>query len=113
MLTLEQTRDQLVEAHEKVKVSRLLEEDAAAMKAILSPSWELSTEHAASSYGLPVLVHRTTGETYGPADIVKPDPSSSYVLAVVAVWRLARTADLDADGRALVARFVGLAPPVA
>lgn len=31
--------------------------------------WTLSTEHAASSYGIPVLVDRN-GEAYGPADII-------------------------------------------
>lgn len=77
------------------------------MKVTLSPSWELSTDHAASSYGQPVLVNRATGEAYGPGDIVRPYPSHGSTTAAEAVRRLAKTARLDADGQALVARFVG------
>jgi len=77
-------------------------------KARLDRNWELSTDHAASSYGQPVLVHRATGEAYGPGDIVRLDPSHGYALAADAVRRLAKTARLDAEGQALVARF---APP--
>jgi hypothetical protein len=40
------------------------------MKATLAPSWDLTTEHAASSYGQPVLVNRGTGEAFGPGDIL-------------------------------------------
>lgn len=45
------------------------------MQVNLSGSWELSTDHAASSYGQPVLVNRATGEAFGPGDILKPYPS--------------------------------------
>lgn len=31
--------------------------------------WKLTTDHSASSYGIPVLVDRH-GEAYGPADII-------------------------------------------
>lgn len=78
------------------------------MRAILSETWELSTDHAASSYGQPVLVHRPTGEAYGPGDILKPYPSYSYMPASEAVRRLAKTARLEANAQPLVARFVGL-----
>jgi len=71
----------------------------------LSPSWTLTTEHAASSYGQPVLVHRTDGVAYGPGDIVKPYPSYGYMTAAAAVARLAKTARLDDEGKALVGRF--------
>ena len=40
------------------------------MKTILAPSWILTTDHSASSYGQPVLVYRATGEAYGPSDII-------------------------------------------
>jgi hypothetical protein len=36
------------------------------MKATLSPHWELSTEHTASSNGQPVLVHPSTGPPTAP-----------------------------------------------
>lgn len=80
------------------------------MQANLAPSWELTTEHAASSYGQPVLVNRGTGEAYGPGDILTPYPSYGPMVAADAVRRLAKTAKLDEEGRALVARFVGLVP---
>jgi hypothetical protein len=75
------------------------------MKTSLSPSWELSTENAASSYGRPVLVNRTTGETFGTADILKAYPSFGFMPAAEVVRRLAKTKKLDDEGRDLVARF--------
>lgn len=47
------------------------------MQHILTPSYILTTEHAASSYGVPVLLHRQTGRVYGPADIAVFYPSHS------------------------------------
>lgn len=75
------------------------------MQVNLSGSWELSTDHAASSYGQPVLVNRTTGEAFGPGDILKPYPPYGFMPAAEAVRRLSKTADLDAEGRDLVAKF--------
>ncbi len=77
------------------------------MKALLTGTWELSTDHAASSYGQPVLVNRPTGEAYGPADVVKAYPSYGFMPAAAAVARMARTANLDEDGKAQVASFCG------
>ena len=79
------------------------------MKANLSPSWELSTENAASSYGQPVLVNRSTGEAFGPGDILKPYPSYGSMVAAAAVMRMAKTKRLDEDGQNLVAKFTKLA----
>jgi hypothetical protein len=45
------------------------------MEIILAPSRILTTDHAASSYNQPVLVHRGTGEAFGPEDIVQCYPS--------------------------------------
>ena len=81
------------------------------MKATLNPSWELSTDDAASSDGQPVLVNRITGETFGPGDKVKLYPNQGYAKAADAVARLAETAKLNVDGDALVARFVGESRP--
>ncbi len=75
------------------------------MRSILSPSWELSTENAASSYGQPVLVSRVDGEVYGPGDIIRPYPSWGTMTAIAAVLRMAKTKELDEDGQNLVARF--------
>ena len=81
------------------------------MSATLSPTWEISTDHAGSSYDQPVLVNRGTGEAYGPGDIVMLDPSHGFTQAAKAVRQLARMATLDAEGAALVARLVGSVPP--
>ena len=81
------------------------------MKAILGPNWELSTDHAASSAGQPVLVNRGTDKAYGPRDILEPYPSWGRMPAARAVARIAETKALDTDGEALVARFVGSVPP--
>ena len=78
------------------------------MKATLTPSWELTTEHAASSGGQPVLVNLTTGEAFGPADLVRLHERKGMIPAALAVRRLAQAAELDTAERALVARFVGL-----
>lgn len=54
----------------------------------LGPSWVLTTEHAASSHGDPVLVDEHTGTAYGPGDIL-PDGR----LAFEAVEAVGDTAD--------------------
>ncbi len=46
------------------------------MKTALSPSWELSTDHAASHGGQLVLADWTTGEAFGPADLVRSPKGS-------------------------------------
>jgi len=80
------------------------------MKATLTPSWELTTEHAASSCGQPILVNLTTGEAFGPADLVRLQERKGMIPAALAVRRLALAAELDTAERALVARFVGSLP---
>ena len=35
------------------------------MKVLLTPSWELTNEHATSAYAVPVLVDRHEGRAYG------------------------------------------------
>jgi hypothetical protein len=47
----------------------------------LTPSYQLTTEHPASSYGQPVLVHLATGIAYGCADIHSFDPKFSPITA--------------------------------
>jgi hypothetical protein len=57
--------------------------NATISKVTLSPSYELTTEHAASSYGHAVLFNRKTREAFGPGDIIKHDgefkPASKVV----------------------------------
>ena len=80
------------------------------MKATLTPRWELTTEHAASSCGQPVLVNLTTGEAFGSADLVRLQERKGLIPAVFAARRLAQAADLDTGEQALVARFVRSLP---
>lgn len=80
------------------------------MKARLSLSWELTTEHAAASDARPVLVNRTTGEAFGPGALVRLPEGKALIPAALAVRRLAQAADLDEQARALVAGFVGSLP---
>ncbi len=81
------------------------------MKATLTPTWELSTEHAACSHGQPVFVHRATGIAYKPGDILEAYGGWGLIPARRVVTRLARLVRLEAEGRALVAGFVGSLPP--
>ena len=78
------------------------------MKATLTPSWELTTEHAAASDARPVLVNRTTGEAFGPGALVRLSECKALIPAALVVRRLAQAADLDEQARALVARFMAL-----
>ncbi|MBM4078589.1 MAG: hypothetical protein FJ278_02745 [Planctomycetes bacterium] len=71
-------------------------------------TWELSTEHAACSYGQPVLVNRATGDAYGAADVLKPYPSWNFMPAAAAVARMAATATLTHEETELVERFTRL-----
>jgi hypothetical protein len=77
------------------------------MKIHLSSSWDLSTDLAVPSHDRPVLVNRTTGQAFGPADIVMLYPSYGLMLACEAVRRLAKTKNwkLDEDGLILIAQF--------
>ena len=81
------------------------------MHAILSPSWELSTEHAGSSYGHPVLVQRSSKQAFGPGDLVRVYPAWGFLPATKAVARLATLTRLDPQAQALVDRFVASVPP--
>jgi len=76
------------------------------MRVALNEQWTLATDHPASSYGQPVLINED-GEPVGPGDLLL-DEGGGVVLAADLVSRLAQHADLDADGRAMVARFCDL-----
>lgn len=45
------------------------------MELEIMPGYALTTDHSASSYGLPVLVKKDTGEAFGPNDILQWFPS--------------------------------------
>jgi len=72
----------------------------------LTPSWILTDEHSASSYGQPVLVGMATGEAYGPGDIIRAYPSWSFAPASMAVERMTKTTRLAEDEGFFVDRFI-------
>jgi hypothetical protein len=65
----------------------------------------LTTEHAASSYGVPVLVGED-GTAYGPADALPGEPVITAGDAVYNYRRWAREMLSDAEW-ALCGRFIG------
>jgi hypothetical protein len=67
------------------------------MRVNLAPSWDLTTDHSASSYGQPVLVNRGTNEAYGKGDILEAYPSWGYMSAAAVVERLAKIKGLLSD----------------
>ena len=76
------------------------------METTLAPSWTLSTDHASSSYGQPVLVNRHTGTAYGPGDVLQIG-GLGWGPARQHAQRLGRAAQLDDDGRAMLDKFTG------
>jgi hypothetical protein len=75
-------------------------------KVQLTPSFELTTEHAASSYSQPVLVNRQSGEAYGPGDVIKVYESWGFMPASQAVDRMSRTKKFTYDQRLFVDDFI-------
>ena len=75
------------------------------MKAILSCGWELSDEHAASSYGQPVLVNRRTGDVYGPLDVIELHPEIGAMPAAQGVRMMPRTYHMEDREYELVFKF--------
>ena len=76
---------------------------------VLTPSYVLTTEHATSKSGQPVLVHRVTGEAFGPGDILEALPSWgwAYTPAWLAVERMAanRSEEFTSEERRFVDSF--------
>jgi hypothetical protein len=73
----------------------------------LTPTWSLSTDHAASSYGQPVLVNSASGEAFGPGDIIQPYPSWGMMPGADAVRRMAKLAARTAEDLATIRKFTG------
>ena len=71
----------------------------------LTPSWSLTDEHSASSYGQPVLVQKDNPEAYGPADIVRCYPSWTFQPASLAVGRMGKLKRFSEDEKAFIRRF--------
>lgn len=80
-----------------MKISAYLKMTDGAGNAHIVANGELTTEHAASSYGLPVFVVR--GEAYGPADIYMLGDSDG-VLRIEALESAIIDKGIDAAQRA-------------
>ena len=76
------------------------------MEARLSSKWTLSTNHPASSFGIPVLVDVKSKEAYGSGDLVCPGKSGYFMRAAQVVLRISRRGKLDSNGEELVSRFL-------
>jgi hypothetical protein len=76
------------------------------MKLYLTPSWILSDEHLASSYGKPVLVDQETGKAYGPDDILQVNPGGNPVPGYLVVRALIEGESFSVEEVAFIDRFI-------
>jgi hypothetical protein len=60
------------------------------MTANLNESYQLTTEHPKSHYGIPVLLNRHSGDTYVAANVIKPLPNANLLTAAAFVLRHSR-----------------------
>jgi len=60
------------------------------MVANLTPSYQLTSEHPASHGGIPILLHRPSGQAHGPTDVLEPFPSVGLTTAAAFVVRHSR-----------------------
>jgi hypothetical protein len=74
----------------------------------LSPTYLLTTDHAASQGGVPVLVHRTTGAAYAPTDLIEVRSSQRPSTAASFVTRMTQAMVLGPVDTEMVARFCGM-----
>ncbi len=77
------------------------------MKISLTPSWELTNEHATSAYAVPVLVNRHDGRAYGPGEILSPYPGWITMTAASAVRRMKHGRTFTAGEEEFFTRFTG------
>ena len=75
------------------------------MKVSLTPSWELTNEHATSAYAVPVLVNRHDGRAYGPGEILSPYPGWIAMTAASVVTRMKHGRIFTAEEEEFFARF--------
>lgn len=71
----------------------------------LSPSYLLTTDHASSQGGVPVLVHRPTGTAYAPADLIEVRSSQPPSTAASFVTRMTQAMSLQPGEAQMVALF--------
>ena len=64
----------------------------------------LTTESVSSHYGIPVLLHRQSGQCYRPADVLKPLPNAHLLIAATFVLRHSRK--LEGEDRTAAKNFL-------
>jgi len=74
------------------------------MTANLTALFQLTTEHPKSHYGIPVLLHRQSGDIYGAADVIKPLPNAHLLTAAAFVLRHSRK--LSGEDRVAAKNFL-------
>ena len=70
----------------------------------------MTTEHSASSYGMPVLVSGDGGVVYGPDDDLDGFPAGSVVATVLADYRHHPAAPHTVDAYRLVIKWARQSP---
>jgi len=74
------------------------------MTANLNDLFQLTTEHPKSHYGVPVLLHLRSGDTYVAADVIKPLPNANLLTAAAYVLRHRRK--LSGEDRVAARNFL-------
>ena len=74
------------------------------MIANLTPSYQLTSEHPASRGGIPILLHRPSGQAHVPTDVLEPFPSVGLTTAAAFVVRYSKR--LQEDELAVVDDFL-------
>ena len=76
------------------------------MRTVLTPNYVLLTEKPGRRYGIQRLVHRQTGDAFGPSDVHEFYPNS-YMTASAFVCRVCRYGEkLTAKRRAAAKMFL-------
>jgi hypothetical protein len=86
--------------------TRIMGKEGEAMRVKLAPGWALTTNHAASSYGRPVLLNEDNGNVYGPGDMVSCYPESGFMMAKHFVEEKALKLRLTEKQAQFIAKFL-------
>ena len=69
------------------------------------PTWILTDEHPASSYGQPVLVNLESNQAYGSGDLMKFSPKAGFVPCHRFVRKLTEDREFSEDELKFIDRF--------
>jgi len=74
----------------------------------LTATYFLTTDHAKSRFGQPVLVNRATGQAFLPSDAFVAYESWQKMSATQVVNKMASWRDFSEEERKLIERFLGI-----